>query len=174
MYTLNTYSTPTPTQVPYFSPFRSRTSYFADTSLRLLKIGNVANDLSLNVNTYNVTFRSSPVCGEQLPLRREPNFSPFHATTIRFRDTRLREIQWPQSDLEQLQVPCIHLITPPTLHRGPNLVCFTLRSADFKIQSCRKSEMHRVTRDWPWTPYIKGNAPYDLRPGSALCTKRIS
>ena len=61
--------------------------------------------------------------------------------------------KWPQSEREHLTVKS----TPYTLNTyscGPNFGPFALHLAvtEMHVQSGRKSEMHRMTPNWTWTP----------------------
>ncbi len=56
--------------------------------------------------------------------------------------------KWPQNDLEYWTVKTTLCLSTPEFHIS---LSFALRRAIFQIKGCQKSEMHRITADWPWT-----------------------
>ncbi len=102
----------------------------------------------LNNHKYSITLNAYP---------RGPNFGPFRSTISRFRDTtctRSAKIVNAPNDpklnlnTQQSKVLSTYLILTPDVQ-----IFFrsAVRSAVFKIQGRRKSDMHRKTPNWTWT-----------------------
>ncbi len=103
-------------------------------------------DTRLSTELEHLTVRSTLYTLNTYP--RGPNFHPF---TLRPAVSTYKIVQnwkcteWPQTNLEHLwsEVPCINWILTLRPKFSP---------AVFEIHgSCRKSEMHRMTSDGPWT-----------------------
>ena len=143
--------------------FRSKTCHFRDT--RLSKIRNTRND---PIIIWNIWLQVYPVYTEySSPRPKFHSVSLYDRPFLRYNIIENRKCtQWPQNDLMNLTVkstlytlnahPEAQISLRFALHvqpavfeiQGPNFTRFTLRSAVFEIQCCRKSEMHWMTPKW--------------------------
>ncbi len=122
---------------PNVRPFRSTNSHFQDT--RLLKIGNVSNDLRLTLKSYFIYTK----------YLRDPIFRPFCSTTSLFSRYKvaknLKCIEWPQNDIKHLKVKSTYIKYLPT---RPNFCSVSLYHQPFK--------RYHTFYNFPFTTMLNG------------------